>query len=61
MPQTYSFKPHWTCSPRMDVTIEGIKCGPKPTSCPDQLAQGLKDIIDGANAGGTARLAPSRP
>ena len=23
-------------------TLEGIKCGPKPTSCPDQIAQGLK-------------------
>ncbi|MDD6160477.1 MAG: TIGR03905 family TSCPD domain-containing protein [Oscillospiraceae bacterium] len=22
--------------------LEGIKCGPKPTSCPDQLAQALK-------------------
>lgn len=22
--------------------IEGIKCGPRPTSCPDQLAQALK-------------------
>ena len=22
--------------------IEGIKCGPKATSCPDQLAQALK-------------------
>jgi uncharacterized protein (TIGR03905 family) len=23
--------------------IEGIKCGMKPTSCPDQLAQALKE------------------
>lgn len=22
--------------------LEGIKCGPRPTSCPDQLAQALK-------------------
>lgn len=22
--------------------MEGIKCGPRPTSCPDQLAQALK-------------------
>lgn len=22
--------------------LEGIRCGPKPTSCPDQLAQALK-------------------
>ena len=28
-------------------TIEGIKCGPKPTSCPDQLAQALKQAIAG--------------
>ena len=24
--------------------LEGIKCGTKPTSCPDQLAQALKSI-----------------
>ena len=24
--------------------LKGIKCGPKPTSCPDQLAQALKQI-----------------
>lgn len=24
--------------------IEGIQCGPKPTSCPDQLAKALKEI-----------------
>ena len=23
--------------------VEGIKCGMKPTSCPDQLAQALKE------------------
>ena len=25
--------------------LEGIKCGPRPTSCPDQLAQALKQAI----------------
>lgn len=25
--------------------IEGIQCGPRPTSCPDQLAQALKQAI----------------
>ena len=24
--------------------VDGIHCGPKPTSCPDQLAQALKEI-----------------
>ena len=24
--------------------VDGIKCGPKPTSCPDQLARALKAI-----------------
>ncbi len=24
--------------------LEGIKCGYKPTSCPDQLAQALKEM-----------------
>lgn len=26
--------------------LEGIKCGFKPTSCPDQLAQALKKCIE---------------
>lgn len=26
--------------------LEGIKCGSKPTSCPDQLAQALKKCIE---------------
>ena len=25
--------------------FEGIKCGHKPTSCPDQLAQALKSVL----------------
>ncbi len=25
--------------------LEGIKCGPRSTSCPDQLARGLKRIL----------------
>ena len=25
--------------------IEGIKCGPRSTSCPDQLAQALKQAV----------------
>lgn len=82
MIQSYSFKPHWTCSRKMDVTLDGeiirdvkihggcsgntegvcalargrnaqevvnalsgIKCGPRSTSCPDQLAKGLKNIL----------------
>lgn len=24
--------------------LEGIKCGPRPTSCPDQLAKALREI-----------------
>lgn len=26
--------------------IEGIKCGPRPTSCPDQLAKALKGYLN---------------
>lgn len=26
------------------MKLEGIRCGAKPTSCPDQLAQALKTI-----------------
>lgn len=29
--------------------LEGITCGFKPTSCPDQLAQALKKIIEKEN------------
>ena len=25
--------------------LDGIKCGPRPTSCPDQLAQALKQAL----------------
>ncbi len=25
--------------------MDGIKCGPRPTSCPDQLARALKQAI----------------
>ena len=25
--------------------LEGIKCGYKPTSCPDQMAKGLKTLL----------------
>jgi uncharacterized protein (TIGR03905 family) len=28
--------------------LEGIQCGRRPTSCPDQLAQALKEIKAGA-------------
>jgi uncharacterized protein (TIGR03905 family) len=26
--------------------MEGIRCGMKPTSCPDQLAKALRQILD---------------
>ena len=31
--------------------LKGIKCGRKPTSCPDQLAQALKEIKAQQQAG----------
>ena len=31
------------------ATLKGIKCGFKPTSCPDQLAQALEKALDDAN------------
>ena len=27
-------------------TLEGIECGFKPTSCPDQIANGLKEYLN---------------
>ncbi|MBR6742174.1 MAG: TIGR03905 family TSCPD domain-containing protein [Clostridia bacterium] len=26
--------------------LEGIKCGPRATSCPDQLATALKEMVE---------------
>ncbi len=26
--------------------LEGVQCGPRPTSCPDQLAQALRAALD---------------
>ena len=26
--------------------LEGVHCGPRPTSCPDQLAQALRAALD---------------
>lgn len=26
--------------------VEGIRCGSKPTSCPDQLAKALKKVLE---------------
>lgn len=31
--------------------IEGIRCGQKPTSCPDQLARGLRMALDAEREG----------
>ena len=28
--------------------LKGIRCGPKATSCPDQLAQGLEQLLEQA-------------
>ncbi len=25
--------------------LKGIQCGPRPTSCPDQLARGLEQML----------------
>lgn len=25
--------------------LDGVHCGPRPTSCPDQLAKGLKQLL----------------
>ena len=37
------------CGMRVEDVItrlEGIRCGAKPTSCPDQLARGLKQALE---------------
>mgnify|MGYP000382275378 CR=1 FL=1 len=31
--------------------MEGIQCGPRPTSCPDQLAQALKQLPENKRKG----------
>lgn len=46
---TITYRPRGVCSLLKGMTVEeavarmeGIRCGGKPTSCPDQLAQALK-------------------
>ena len=47
-----TYKTKGTCSTAIDIEVndgiieklEGIRCGMKPTSCPDQLAQALKSL-----------------
>ncbi len=34
------------------ATLGGIKCGLKPTSCPDQMSRALAQIVSAKNAGG---------
>ena len=55
----YRYYTQGTCSSQIDLDVDdngvmsreeaiakraGIKCGNKPTSCPDQLAQALKQM-----------------
>ena len=54
----YSYRTSGTCSSQIDLEVEvkgmkveevisrleGIRCGYKPTSCPDQLCQALKTL-----------------
>ncbi len=48
---TIEYTPQGVCSRQMIIEVEdviarldGIRCGGKPTSCPDQLAQALKTL-----------------
>ena len=56
------YKTRGTCSIAIDVEVEngmpaeevirrlkGIKCGNKPTSCPDQLALALEEALKSQN------------
>ena len=38
---TYTYTPRGVCSRKMT----GIHCGPKPTSCPDQMAHALEEAL----------------
>ncbi len=53
---TIHYTPRGVCSRAMEIDVEdgviqavrrmeGIRCGGKPTSCPDQLAQALKQAM----------------
>ena len=33
------------CNGNLNARMEGVTCGPKPTSCPDQIAQNLKKAL----------------
>ena len=50
--ETIQYTPSGVCSKRMEIDVEdaiermeGIQCGMKSTSCPDQLAQALKTAL----------------
>ena len=34
---------------QVSARLKGIRCGFKPTSCPDQLAKALESILSGQN------------
>ena len=44
----FTYKPRGVCSQAIEK-LEGIKCGPRPTSCPDQLALALREALEKAN------------
>ena len=54
MSKSFSYPNKGTCSKETHIvlnddhtieSIEGTTCGPRPTSCPDQIAQNLKRAL----------------
>ena len=51
MSKSFSFPNVGTCSKQTNIvlnddhTMEGTTCGPRPTSCPDQIAKNLKKAL----------------
>ena len=45
MSKHFEYKTSGVCSTRIILDLEGITCGSKPTSCPDQIARALKACL----------------
>ena len=42
---TIEYTPRGVCSRFFSIKVEGIRCGGKPTSCPDQIAKALHTAL----------------
>ncbi len=41
--ETFVYRPKGVCSREVLDAFRGVRCGAKPTSCPDQIAEALSE------------------